>query len=122
MTGGLVAEGRFGGGGPVADGIVELEAEGIGIFGYILAVNDPRVGAEIAAEGAKEKMLIGPPEFFAGDASAVGADVDGLSHFELVAVGKRETHEHALGDALFGTVPLRGGGQGCAIQSKSPAA
>ena len=67
-------------------------------------MSDPGVGGEVAAEGADHEVLIGLPEFFAGDASTVTANVDGLRHFEA-AVMKRQTKERAHGDAVFVAAP-----------------
>ena len=87
--------------GPIADRIIKFETQAIGIFREKFAVSDPGIGGEIAAKGADHEVLIGLPEFFAGDASTVTTDVDGLRHFEAAVVGERQTEKRAHGDAVF---------------------
>ena len=54
-------------------------------------------------------MLIGLPGFLGADTRAVAANVDGLGHLEIAAIGERQTNEHPLRDAFFGALTWRGG-------------
>jgi hypothetical protein len=58
----------------------------------------------MAAQRADHQMLIGFPGFFGADTRAVAANVDGLGHLEIAAIGERQTNEHPLGDAFFGAL------------------
>lgn len=100
------------GAGPIADRIVQFEAETVRVFCKGFAANDASIGAEIAAEGAEQQVLIGSPETLRGDACAVAADIDGLRHFEAGAVGERQANKHPLGDAFFGALACGGVGHG----------
>lgn len=67
-------------------------------------MSHPSVRGEIAAQRAKREVLIELQAFPGGDARAVAANVDGLGHLEVAAIGKVQANKHPLGDAFFGAL------------------
>lgn len=89
---------------PISDGIVELKAQAVGVVFEKLAMSNARIRSKMTAQRADHQMLIGFPRFLGGDPRAVAANVDGLGHLEIAAIGERQTNEHPLRDAFFGAL------------------
>jgi len=66
------------------------------------------IGRQVATDGAEKEALIRGQKASGKDARAVRADVDGLTHGEVVALAEVQAHEHALRDTFFGAL-TRGG-------------
>ena len=58
-------------------------------------------GVETAADGLNQKLFVQVPRTPAGNARAVGTDIDGLGQFKPASLRNRELHKHPHEDAAF---------------------